>query len=232
MKDVYIRTNYKPLRVTVRENSGSDEIIIREIFQENVYRLHDNFFARGGAVLDVGANIGIFTLNVLLRAKNNGVPVTVYAVEPEPHNLELLMANINQNEWVLGESNVVIINQGLGGTTGTAFINDNHGGSRVVDSKNGNTPIDIITLDGLVRQEGIDWVSFAKFDIESSEVPTILGASDETLDIIDRTAIEFDTENGLEKFAKVVKRFGRNCQINTLGVPARGCYIYTERFDV
>lgn len=228
MKDLYIPTTYRSLVVTVREESDSDEPIIKEIFLENVYRLHNNFFTENGVVLDVGANIGIFTLNVLLRAKENGTPVTIYAIEPEPNTLELLKKNLGQNEWLFDDSKVIIIKQGLSDKSGKAFIDDNHGGSRL--SKEGSE-ISLITLDQLIEEEGIYKIDFAKFDIEGSEVPTLLAASDETIDKIHRVAIEFDEQNGLDKFAELVNRFARKCQINTLGVPARGCYLYAERFE-
>jgi len=230
MKEILVKTGYDPIKITVREDSNDDEPIIKEIFEENVYKLHDNFFQGGfdQVVLDVGANIGVFTLNVLLRAKENGMPVKIYAIEPEPNNLKLLIQNLEQNDWLFGASQVIIIKQGMSDKPGKAFINNAHGSSRLSEA---GSKIDLITLDQLVEEEKIKEIAFAKFDIEGSEVPTILAASDETIDKIHRTAIEFDEHNGLDKFAEVINRFGRKCQIQTLGVPARGCYIYTERFE-
>jgi FkbM family methyltransferase len=228
MKEILVKTNYDPIKITVREDSDSDEAIIDEIFVENVYRLHDSIFSSGGVVLDVGANIGVFTLKILLHAKENGVPVKIYAIEPEPNNLKLLKQNLKHNDWLIGESEVIIISQGISDKNGKAFISDNHGGSRLAEK---GAAIDLITLDYFIQKEKIENVVFAKFDIEGSEVPSILAASDETIDKLHYTAIEFDEQNGLEKFAEVINRFGRHCQINTLGVPARGCYIYTERFE-
>lgn len=233
LKNIVIGTEYAPLLISVREGSGSDEIIIREIFEENVYRMHDNFFVEEGVVLDVGANIGVFTLNVLLRAKNNCKPVTIYAIEPEPHNLELLRKNLDQNAWLYDAGRVVIVTSAISDKHGSAYIPDNHGGSSIAYGDSSNKPnIETITLDEFFETYDIDKVSFAKFDIEGSEIPVLLSASDENLDKIRRIALEFDEQNGLTKFSEVTARFARNCQINTLGVPARGCYIYTERFDV
>lgn len=232
MRTLYIPTQYQSLKVTVRKDSPSDEAIVKEIFVENVYRLHDNFFTEGGVVLDIGANIGIFTLEVLLRAKNAGVAVNILAFEPEPHNLELLRLNLENNKWLMHDSTVTIIENGVSDKSTKAFISNDHGGSRVSDTKfdgEDMAEVTLTTLDEALKD--IDQADFAKFDIEGSEVPSILAASDETLDKIHRTAIEFDDQNGLDKFAEVVNRFARNCSINTLGVPARGCYIYTERFD-
>jgi len=234
MSTFYIPTQFQPLKINARTDSPTDEAIIKEIFAENVYRLHDNFFADSGVVLDIGANIGIFTLDVLLRAKSSGLTVVIYAFEPEPHNLELLKQNLEDNKWLLEESKVFIIEKGIAAQSGKAFISNEHGSSRVSDTKWAEeevAEVTLTTLDEFIEDQALGAVDFAKFDIEGSEVPSILATSDETLDKIRRTAIEFDDHNGLDKFSELVNRFARNCSINTLGVPAKGCYIYTERFD-
>lgn len=223
-----IETPYIPLQITVRKDSPSDDAVIKEMFVENVYHTQDYYFEANDVILDVGANIGVFTLDVLLRAKNKGVPVKIYAFEPEPHNLELLTKNLSDNEWVFDESVVWIVTEALSDKDGESFIDDNHGGSRL--SANG-TAIKTMTLDHFFEQEKLDSVAFAKFDIEGSEVPVLMAASDETLDKIHHMAIEFDEQNGVSDFTKLIGRFARNCGISTLGVPARGCYIYTERFE-
>jgi FkbM family methyltransferase len=50
----------------------------------------------GMVCLDLGANIGYTTLFML---KNVGKGGLVYAIEPDPHNLELLKANIEKNQF-------------------------------------------------------------------------------------------------------------------------------------
>ncbi len=194
------------LQFETREDSPSDEAILREIFLENVYRLHDNMLSDGGIILDVGANIGAFTLDIIMRARNNGNPVTVIAVEPEPNNLELLKKNIEINKHLFGGSEVIICEKAIGDHRGGVFISDGHGGSRISDD---GAEVEMITLNDLVKEYKLAKVDFAKFDIEGSEVPTLLLASNKTLDMFEHTAIEFDEQNGLEKFAKLVNRFAR-----------------------
>lgn len=229
MNEIKIETGYDPIKILTRNGSNDDTSVIKEIFEENVYHLHDNFFVEDGVVLDIGANIGVFTLNVLLRAKNNGVPVEIYAVEPEPNNLAILKMNLSNNSWLIGDSKVYIVENGILDRSGRAFINDKHGSSHLADE---GSEINILSFDDLFDMEKIDKVSFAKLDIEGSEIPALLSVSDSNLDKIRRIAVEFDEHNGLDNFAALINRFARNCQINTLGVPARGCYIYAERFDV
>lgn len=217
---------YGDIKFTTRKNSPSDELVIKEIFDENVYRVHDNMIINSRVVLDIGANIGVFTLDMLRRAKNNGKPIKIYAVEPEPHNIKILKKNIKNNPGFLENSEVIIVNLAIGDENKTVKISNDHGGSRISDD---GAEVEMVTLDEFIKRYNIKKVDFAKFDIEGSEVPTILSAPDGVLDIITRTAIEFDEQNGLDDFAKIMVKFGRNCSISTWGVPSRGCYIYTER---
>jgi tRNA G37 N-methylase Trm5 len=50
----------------------------------------------GATVLDIGANIGYFTL---LMARCVGPSGHVYAFEPEPKNFELLQHNVRRNNY-------------------------------------------------------------------------------------------------------------------------------------
>lgn len=221
-----VKDIYGDIRFKIRRNSPSDKLVIDEMFKQNVYHLRDDMFAEGDTILDIGANIGTFTIDVLRRAKNNGVSVTIYAIEPEPHNIRLLEKNIDQNSHLLEDSKVIIISKAIGGHEGKVFISDGHGGSRVTTE---GTKVDIITLDRLIDLYSIKSIAFMKLDIEGSEVPTILNASDRAIDMMLRTAIEFDEQNDVADFTRILDRFARRCSFYTLGVPSRGCYLYTER---
>lgn len=221
-----VKDIYGDIRFKVRRNSPSDKIVIDEIFKQNVYHLRDDMFAEGDIILDIGANIGTFTIDVLRRAKNNGVSVTVYAIEPEPHNLRLLERNVEQNSHLLEDSKVVVVPKAIGGHEGKVLISNGHGGSRIA---NQGSEADLITLDQLVDLYSINSIAFMKLDTEGSEVPTILKASDRVIDMTLRTAIEFDEQNNVKDFTRIIERFARRCSFYTLGVPSRGCYLYTER---
>jgi FkbM family methyltransferase len=73
-------------------------------------------------VLDLGANIGLFTLNVLYEY---GESIRVIAVEPDPGNLELLHLNVAAN----GCSNdVEVVEAAVGTADGTAVLTAGLGG--------------------------------------------------------------------------------------------------------
>ncbi|WP_165436250.1 FkbM family methyltransferase [Amycolatopsis suaedae] len=66
-------------------------LIYEEIFRRNVYLRGLNPIDPGGVVVDAGANIGLFTLFV----KRHFPSASVLAVEPIPHNVAALRANLD-----------------------------------------------------------------------------------------------------------------------------------------
>src|SRR5690606_647086 len=65
------------------------DYLYREIFVEQAYLRHGITLGPGSCVVDVGANIGLFTLFALARCR----PARVYAFEPSPEAFEALRAN-------------------------------------------------------------------------------------------------------------------------------------------
>jgi FkbM family methyltransferase len=64
--------------------------VYHEIFGEGVYFRHGIDLARGESVLDIGANIGLFTMFVQERFEG----IKVYAFEPSPVIYGILRANV------------------------------------------------------------------------------------------------------------------------------------------
>ncbi|MCP1135988.1 FkbM family methyltransferase [Paenibacillus polysaccharolyticus] len=73
-----------------QNNEGETEFLYNEIFQKEMYFKHGITLPDHGTVMDVGANIGMFTLYV--SSKSN---CRVYAFEPLPPTFKLLEMNTN-----------------------------------------------------------------------------------------------------------------------------------------
>lgn len=204
------------LKFDLRDDYDTDEIVVKEIFEENVYEVHDTHFNRGGVVVDIGANIGTFSLFAAQFADR------VYAVEPEPHNLKALKNNIIINNM---NDKVITIPYGISDFKGTAVIHDSGGGSSIKDDGSFGAEIEIMTLDNLFSLYQIDSVDVLKIDVEGSEVEIILGASQENLNKCKYITMEFDIRSG-KSLGKMTQKLSETHHVRTMGSWERGGMIW------
>jgi FkbM family methyltransferase len=120
----------------------------------------------GDTVVDIGANIGYFTL---LFARLVGETGRVYAFEPDPENFALLTKNLNVN----GYQNVRAFNEAVSDANGTLHLyrsNENRGDHRIYDSGDGRAPVTVraVRLDDRLAGDGGP-VHFIKMDIQGAE---------------------------------------------------------------
>jgi len=122
-------------------------------------------------VIDVGANVGYFTL---IMAKLVGPKGVVYAFEPSRELRGILLKNIEANGY---RDRVIIVPYAVADFNGTAkfFINRQHGQSGLQPRK-GTTEIVLVpttTLDYVLAD--IPNIRLIKIDIEGSEVDALRG---------------------------------------------------------
>ena len=124
-------------------------------------------------VMDVGANLGFYTL---LAAQGVGPQGHVYAFEPDLENYRLLQLAILENDL----TNVEALQKAVSNVTGagTLYICPEHRGDhRVYDSSDGRkgAPIETVRLDDVVEKgEKIDVI---KMDIQGAEGMALEGMS-------------------------------------------------------
>lgn len=147
----------------------------------------------GDIVVDVGANIGYYTM---MLAKAVGPKGKVFAFEPEPNNFELIKKNIDAN----GFTNIIPINSAVGKENGMLKLyiskpewNGSNGMHRIYPSVFcEDSPIDISVLsldtffnnkkiwidenDTLMLSDGlVNDISFVKIDAEGAELDVLKG---------------------------------------------------------
>ena len=127
-------------------------------------QLFTNHIENGDMVLDIGANIGYYTL---LAARQVGPQGRVYAFEPDPDNFALLQKNIRQN----GYKNFALENRAISNQNGKIKLfkdGKNWGGHRIYDTDRNkeHVTVDVITLDRFFA-DGTTEIDLIKMDIEA-----------------------------------------------------------------
>jgi FkbM family methyltransferase len=126
----------------------------------------------GDVVLDIGANIGYYTL---IFARLVGEKGRVYAFEPDPTNFRLLKKNVRAN----GYQNVIFVNKAVAESSGPLSLYlcpDNKGDHRIFESEDSRSaiPIEATTLDEhFAEYQGK--IDFIKMDIQGSEGRAVRG---------------------------------------------------------
>ncbi len=126
----------------------------------------------GDTVLDIGANIGYYTL---IFAKLVGEHGKVFAFEPDPNKFALLKKNVEMN----GYTNVVLVPKAVSNENKIAKLylcKQNQAMHRVYNSVfcNDSINIELLKLDDYFQQYS-DNISFIKIDIEGNEYAAIEG---------------------------------------------------------
>ena len=158
----------------------NDEILSRSIVYDKIWepettKLIKNIIHEGDVGIDLGANIGYFTM---LMANLVGTSGKIFSFEPEPQNFEILQKNIKQNHL----KNVVANQSAIGDINGKIKLylsNTNAGWHKVFPKQfidyevsDKNIDVKICSLDKEFIDKKID---FIKMDIEGYEWNAIKG---------------------------------------------------------
>ncbi len=128
----------------------------------------------GMSVIDIGANIGYFTM---LSAGLVGTSGRVLAIEPNPRNVRLLEASRRANAF----ENVTILQSAAGRETGVLVLNTTHSNGTTstasgdLDRLMASETVGCIQVDSLVAPTSR--VDFIKVDVEGAEYNALLGCS-------------------------------------------------------
>ncbi len=149
----------------------SDVHVWKEVFIENEYRLPDRM--DGWRVLDVGANIGTFTLACLVRGA-----VEIESFESDPENYAILEKALKHRFWAdVRPSHAAVWRSDV--DPGEIMVGKH---SWEIPAANGayvgttNIPVPTVPLDEEIRAMDFDGkgVDLLKIDAEGSEFPILL----------------------------------------------------------
>ncbi|PSF36238.1 hypothetical protein C7H19_13605 [Aphanothece hegewaldii CCALA 016] len=150
----------------------NSDLIINGFWEQSETNYFIKFIQENDIVLDIGANLGYFSL---LFAKQVGNKGKVYAFEPEPNLFLLLKKNVEVNQY----QNITLINKAVShqNTSLKLYISeDNIGDHRIYDAEDGRQYIEIdsLKLDDYFADFEPE-IRLIKMDIQGAEYEALQG---------------------------------------------------------
>lgn len=160
------------LFVNPKDKILSDSIIRDGVWEPQETEFIQKYIKKGWIVIDIGANIGYYTL---LFSKLVGEKGKVYAFEPDPENFIILRRNISENKL----KNVFLIKKAVANTDRKIKLfldEENKGDHKIYNSFDSRQSINInsVKLDSLLGKS-TKKVNFIKMDIQGAEYLALLG---------------------------------------------------------
>lgn len=161
----------------VKFNLYLEQYIMRIIFlygvsEKNTLRHVLPRIKKDMTIVDIGANIGTYTLNFAKQLQGTG---RVIAFEPVSINANRLRDNIQLN----GFNNITVCQEGISDQSGTAtiYFGEKKSGASIINNQLPNKEeITITTLDEYCQQNNIAQIDVLKIDVEGAERKVLAGA--------------------------------------------------------
>jgi len=175
----YLKSNLKSDFVEIDGNklfldkNDSLSLSINGIYEEFETNIVKKEITSGDVVIDIGANIGYYTLIFAKLVGNGG---KVFAFEPDPTNFELLKKNVEIN----GFKNVILEQKALSNNPGKMMLSlnkENTAGHHLNfknDFVSNSVEVDVLSLDEYFSNDNTT-INFIKMDVEGAESNVIRG---------------------------------------------------------
>jgi|SRR6516165_1626340 len=154
-----------------------------------VDRLKD-LVAPGSTVVDVGANVGFFTLKFASWVGERG---QVIAIEPDIENFEMLAAKVAAGGL---ERRVRLHQAAAAAEAGYVQLqrNELHPGDHRINFGGGGIVVPAVTVDDLVDSAGAESVSLVKVDVQGAEMLVLAGAKRTLANVRPALFVEVDDD--------------------------------------
>jgi FkbM family methyltransferase len=175
--------NVQGSTLSIADKYGWDYAIYHEIYNlRDYYNNREKRINEGDIVVDLGANIGIFSRWAYSEGAGK-----IISFEPNKRYYELLKLNTSNN--------IITFNAAVSNQIGTIKIFDSShlGGSNIFGTSDDNEGYEVrtYTLDYLFESNLIDKIDFLKIDVEGAEHLVFDGISDNNLLKVGTIAMEY-----------------------------------------
>jgi FkbM family methyltransferase len=142
--------------------------ILNGTYEREQTALFEQMLDPGDTVLDVGANVGYYTLLASVLVGGGG---RVHAFEPEPRNAGFLRRHVQIN----GRGNVHVVQAAVSDVAGTARFDFGSGTGTGRLAQSGALEVRTVRLDDYCAEHGLAPAAI-KIDVEGAEMSVLQGA--------------------------------------------------------
>lgn len=172
--EIIVQTSYLGSKILVRATEEVGQLIIAGVFETAELSLMLRQVRPGDVFLDIGANIGVFSLLVA----RSDPSISVHAFEPIPLNSCLLEASKHLNHL----SNITVVRACVGQALGEVdfAVASDSAHSSIMDT--GRKPllchirVPVLTMDSYIADSHLRRVDVIKVDVEGAEKMVLSGA--------------------------------------------------------
>ncbi|MFA5746646.1 MAG: FkbM family methyltransferase [Candidatus Paceibacterota bacterium] len=181
-----------------------DRGIISEIWGYKIYTPKGFEIKENDLVVDIGAQIGVFSIFAAQYAKKG----RIYSFEPVPENFRMLEKNkeLNHIGNILplnlavadkkGERDIYLASGNAGGHS---FFSDDKGVERGEDM----VKVKTVSLEDFMKENDIFKIDFLKIDCEGAEYEILFGCPKEIFEKIGKISMEYHDIDGNRNSAKL-----------------------------
>lgn len=216
------------LTCVTNSNSSETELMYNEIFVNKDYTSGGIKVEGGNTVIDIGANVGMFTMFLLRNFKG----LSIHAIEPVPATYECLKLNVKRygdlgkvttHNVALGaypdiETEIVVYPNMAGNSTLFPEIKEpQRKATSTMFSEEENEflydqftlSIRMTTLSSLINANSIDRIDLLKVDAEGCEIDILNALEPQHWELIQQIAMEVhDQEQNLPKVIEIIETNG------------------------
>lgn len=173
---VFIKFSFESVSFFIKvnpKNGTVDNVLLWGEYEKEELKIVKENLKRGDVFVDIGANIGVYSLFASNCVKLDG---KVFSFEPVKYIYNQFVDSVNKNNF----KNIFAYNKACGSKSEKQFINiqKKHAGGSTFLKTEGETyeqkeEVDIVVLDELLGNE--EKISFIKIDTEGFEWEVLLG---------------------------------------------------------
>ena len=154
------------------ESNDATKHIFSEIFINECYPVNKDPINEK-IIIDVGANIGLFTFYSKIKCPN----AKIFSIEPDPKNFKLLLENRRHNNLL---QDVIPLDYAItsDSNNNSFYLSDNPGWSSLYNTRGAKggkmVRVKSLTLSSLLHHYKISFIDLLKIDVEGAEYDIIL----------------------------------------------------------